>query len=590
MLSGISGSGKFSKTDWIKYLSRPEILFENVEKILKTEGRNCVAVKTLAIGDKRLKAVVKRHCHGLWSLRRGRASRSFDTAVELLNCNIPVTAPLAALQKKGQSIYITRFSEDSVNLYNFISEQLGMEFAVKKELTNQLAAILAALHKNNLWNRDSKATNFIVRENIDGKCEILLVDVDGVKPYCLRRRSQRFRSLWQLAASLLSLSAVNRTDYFRVFSAYCNLTGIAPSQRNRIFRELSDRAEAKYRRSAHKKILIIKPSSLGDIVMALPALSALRQSFPDAEISWFIRPEFAPLIKNHPDLSEVIIFDRRFLGKAWYNPRAFAALVSLIRRLNRSKFDIVLDLQGLFRTASLAWLSGCRKRLGMANARELAHIFYNLKVEQTEDCIHLVDYYLKIVREAGASKTDVQFLLPVDSAAAGWVKKLLKSEGIDGSYAVFVPGSAHADKCWPVERFAALADRVSKQFGLSIAAAGTASEKDVVEELKNKASVPVANLAGATSISELVALLKATRLVVSNDTGPGHIAAALGVPVVLLFGRSNPARVHPYNRPQCAVAIEPDGRGFNADSYDPKHDIKNITVDEVYQKVCEQLR
>jgi ADP-heptose:LPS heptosyltransferase len=83
--------------------------------------------------------------------------------------------------------------------------------------------------------------------------------------------------------------------------------------------------------------------------------------------------------------------------------------------------------------------------------------------------------------------------------------------------------------------------------------------------------------------------LKGARLVVSNDTGPGHIAAALGVPVVLIFGRSNPARVAPYGRPHCVAAVEPDGRGFDADSADPKHDIKLITVDEVYQKVCEQL-
>jgi ADP-heptose:LPS heptosyltransferase len=325
--------------------------------------------------------------------------------------------------------------------------------------------------------------------------------------------------------------------------------------------------------------------------MALPALSALRRSFPEAKISWFIRPEFAPLLKNHPHLTEVILFDRKFLGKALFSPRAMAALLSLIWRLNRSKFDAVIDLQGLFRTASLAWLSG------MAEAGEFGYIFYTHKVAQDRDSIHLVDYYLKIVQAAGASKSDTQsprwptpFLLPVDSAAADVVNRLLKTKGIEpDSYTVFVPTSAHEDKCWPAERFAALADRVSKQFHLSIIATGAASEKGTVERLRNLANVSIANFAGVTSLNELVALLKGARLVVSNDTGPGHIAAALGVPVVLIFGPTNPARVHPYNRPECAVAVEPDSRGFNADSYDPKHDIKAITVDEVYQKVCEQL-
>jgi len=340
-----------------------------------------------------------------------------------------------------------------------------------------------------------------------------------------------------------------------------------------------------------KNILVIKPSSLGDIVLALPALSALRRSFPDARISWLIRPEFAPLLENHPHLSDIILFDRKFLGKAWFHPRAFGSLLSLIWRLRRSKFDTVIDLQGLLRTAFLAWLSGCKRRFGMANAREFAHVFYTHKVAQDRDCVHLVDYYLKIIQAAGASKTEVQFLLPIDSAAAESVGSLLESYDIKpDNYAVFVPSSAHSDKCWPIESFAALADRISSQFGLSMVATGIASEKGIIERLRNLANVPIANFAGATSLSELIALLKAAKLVVSNDTGPGHISAALGTPLVLIFGWSNPARVAPYERNNCVVAVEPACRGLERSSTDPKHNVRAITVDEVYQKVCEQMR
>lgn len=339
-----------------------------------------------------------------------------------------------------------------------------------------------------------------------------------------------------------------------------------------------------------ENILIIKPSSLGDIVLALPALTALRKAFPDAKISWLIRPEFAPLIENHPHLTDVIIFERKLLGKAWFHPYAFASLLSLIRRLRRDKFDAVIDLQGLFRTASLAWLSGCKKRFGIANAREFAHIFYSHKVAPDTDCVHLVDYYLKIIRAAGASETQAHFVLPQDPAAADSIRRLLTSHGIrPDNYAVFIPGSAHSDKCWPTQRFAALADKISSRFHVSIVAAGTESESDTIEDLKNLANVPIANLAGQTSISELAALLKAARLVVSNDTGPGHIAAALSVPLVMIFGRSNPARVAPYARPQCVAAIEADNRGLETDSSDPKHDIKAVTSGQVYQKVCEQM-
>ena len=339
-----------------------------------------------------------------------------------------------------------------------------------------------------------------------------------------------------------------------------------------------------------KNILIIKPSSLGDIVLALPALTALRKGFPDAKISWLIRPEFSGLLENHPHLNDVIIFDRELLGKAWFHPHAFTSLLSLIRRLRQSKFDAVVDLQGLFRTASLAWLSGCKKRFGMANTKELAHFFYTHKFGQDRNCIQLVDYYLKIVQAITGSETQARFIFPQAPDAADSVSTLLADNDIKpDNYAVFIPGSAHRDKCWPIQRFAVLADEISSQFHLSIVAAGTDSEMDTVENLKDLANVRIANLAGRTSLSELTALLKAARLVISNDTGPGHIAAALGVPLVMIFGRSNPVRVAPYARPQCVVAIEPDKRGLQPDSPDPKHDINNITVPQVYQKVCVQM-
>jgi heptosyltransferase-1 len=339
-----------------------------------------------------------------------------------------------------------------------------------------------------------------------------------------------------------------------------------------------------------KNILITKPSSLGDIVLALPALRALRLSFPEAKINWLIRPEFAGLLENHPHLDEIITFDRKLLGRAWFHPGAFSALMSLIRKLRRSRFDVIFDFQGLFRTACLAWLSGCKLRFGMANARELATIFYTHKIPQGIESIHMVDYYLKIIQAAGASDFGVEFVFPQNPKAEESVSRLLESHGIQNNYAVLISGSAHRDKCWPTERFARLAEKISSQYSLSIVATGSASESGIVERLQETADAPIVSLAGQTSLIELVALLKRARLVVSNDTGPGHIAAALGVPLVLIFGRTNPIRLEPYRRKHCVMAIEPDGRGVTISNSDPKYDIKNITVEQVYQKIAEQLK
>jgi heptosyltransferase I len=340
----------------------------------------------------------------------------------------------------------------------------------------------------------------------------------------------------------------------------------------------------------YEKILLIKPSSLGDVVTALPALSALRRSFPRARISWLIRPEFAPLIEGHPHLDEIILFDRKFLAQAWHSPAAGRNLLSLISKLRQSRFDAVLDLQGLFRTGLLAWLSGCPQRFG-PRWREMAHLFYTTAIPPRLEWVHVVDHYLKLIEAMGASDLSPEFLLPEKPAATTAARALLAREGLDSErYAVVIPGSAQVSKCWPPERFAALVDRLTSEHGLAVAATGAQSESPMIENIRRLAKRPPANLAGRTSLPELVEVLRRAKLVVSNDTGPGQIAAALGRPLVMMFSWSNPLRVGPYARPQCVVARDADKRGLASRSRDPQHAIQHITLDEVYAKVIEQLQ
>jgi heptosyltransferase I len=334
-----------------------------------------------------------------------------------------------------------------------------------------------------------------------------------------------------------------------------------------------------------KRILIIKPSALGDIVLALPALSALKHSFQGASISWLVRPEFAPLITGHPYISDIILFDRKRLSKWWCCPASFRSLRLLIKQLRAGQFDLVFDFQGLFRTGYFAWVTGCKKRFGMVGAREFAHLFYTDKISQDASNIHLVDYYLKMAAAAGTKLGDIEFKLPEDVKAEKQIDKLLKSLGVGGKYAVFVPGAAQPNKRWPIERFAKLAEKISSRFGMQVVATGSQGEREYIETIGNR----IINLAGKTTVRELVPLMRKTSLVVSNDTGPGHIAAAVGVPIVMIFGPTNPARVCPYKRPQCVVAVEPTTRGMRADSYEARHDINHITVDKVFENVFGQL-
>jgi heptosyltransferase-1 len=340
--------------------------------------------------------------------------------------------------------------------------------------------------------------------------------------------------------------------------------------------------------ATYENVLLIKPSALGDIVLALPALSALRRSFPQARISWLIRPAFAPLIAGHPHLDEIILFDRKFLARAWHSPTAFGTLVSLVSQLRRRRFDAVLDLQGLFRTASLSWLSGCPRRFGPVWGREPARCFYTTTVPPRLEWVHVVDYYLKLVEAMGASDLGIEFALPEKPAPAAAARDLLLRHGADPQrYAVIIPGSAQVR---PAERFAALADRIAAQHGLAVAATGGKAESAMIEQIRGLAKHPTANLAGRTSLPELVEVLRRAKLVVSNDTGPGHIAAALGRPLVMMFSWSNPLRVGPYGRPECIVARDADRRGLAIKSKDPGHAIEHISLEQVCNKVAQQMQ
>lgn len=329
---------------------------------------------------------------------------------------------------------------------------------------------------------------------------------------------------------------------------------------------------------------------MGDIAMALPTLAMLRHTFPDAHITWFVRPEFKALLDDVTGLDDMIVFDRKYLGRWWFSPRSFAALMRLFDRLRKGKFDLVIDLQGLFRTAFFGWLTGCRRRFGMAEAREFATLFYTDSIEQCENSIHVIDYYKKIVKACGGDCDTFAYNLSPDQNAVEKIDKLLYEKKADpDNYVVFVTGSAHENKCWPVEKFARLAEKLSDEYAVSVVAVGTAVEKQTIARLKSLSGAPIIDLTGSTNITELTALLSRARVTVTNDTGPGHVAVALNVPVVMIFGSTNPARIRPYEKPNTVVAMDPDKRGCTINSSDPAYNINAVTVDDVFEKVTWHL-
>jgi lipopolysaccharide heptosyltransferase I len=585
---------------WSRLNFEPENLTQNPDKVFKSDngsstilkkiGENSFVVKKTD-ADTGLKALAN-------LIRAPKSLKNFHLAVLLGQKNIEVAAPVAALWHKTRgNIYITEYIPGSLDLYDvaFGKEAKILEdFSARKAVIQQTARIIAKLHKADFWHRDAKAGNFIVYNN-GGDYKVKLIDLDGIKQNPKRRSENRIRTLAKLAETLIRFKTVNFTDLYRGFRIYCDEMTITGPDIKRLFQKLERVAVAarlatvisdSYKHIG--KILIIKPSALGDIVLAMPAACRLAESFPDAEIHWFVRPEYSALLENHPAVHKTVIFARKKLGKWWYKPAAFAELVRLVKQLRNEKYDIVFDFQGRFRSAIFAFFSGCKQRIGIADTQEITSLFYTKKIRQTS--AHLVDYFLDMTDAIGAKKSKVEFGLSPRPKSIEEMRKILsENQAHKDNYAVFIPAAAVETKRWPAENFAALAQKIYEKYKCSIVAVGVESEKSIVENLQKITDAPVINLAGKTNIPQLIALLASAKIVVGNDTGPTHIAAALGAPLVLIFGHTNPSRVGPYSRGQTVAAIDADSRGLKVESDNPAHDIKNVSVEKVFEKINRQL-
>ncbi|MGH7177202.1 MAG: lipopolysaccharide heptosyltransferase I [Tepidisphaeraceae bacterium] len=295
-----------------------------------------------------------------------------------------------------------------------------------------------------------------------------------------------------------------------------------------------------------RRVLLIKPSALGDVVHALPILNLLHRRWPDARISWLVNSTFAELLEGHPQLERVIRFDRDRLANSWWNPGALRDLGRFIGALRDEHFDLVVDLQGLLRSGLAARLSRASHRVGFANARELAWLFYTDRV-RIDHRQHAMQRYLALAAAIGCGSEPVEFLFPVTDDD----RRTIRDVAPDSPFVVLLPGTNWPTKRWPVERFAAVVEPLARRFGLQSVVAGGADVNDIAVQIPG-----AVNLAGRTTLRQLVALLERADLVIANDSGPMHIAAALNRPLVTLFGPTNPDRTGPWGRDDAVLRID----------------------------------
>jgi lipopolysaccharide heptosyltransferase I len=294
-----------------------------------------------------------------------------------------------------------------------------------------------------------------------------------------------------------------------------------------------------------RRILIVKPSALGDIVHSLPVLNALSKRFPDAEIDWVVAKGLHTILENHPLIGKLWIIDKSKWKKLGLIKETFAEIAQLRRDLKSQKYDLTVDLQGLLRTGLITKFTGSPNRVGFAAAREGASLFYSRKIKVDWNRFHAVDRYLKLVEPYGCDIDKVEFPLPSFEEDIPLFKELPKR------FAIIAPSAGKEANRWPSEKFAKLASKLD----LPSVVIGDPNASKIADEVVAGANGKAISVAGRTSLIELLALTKKADYFISNDTGPMHIAAALNVPVCAIFGPANPTRTGPYGDIHSIVSL-----------------------------------
>ncbi len=332
------------------------------------------------------------------------------------------------------------------------------------------------------------------------------------------------------------------------------------------------------------RIALVKLSSLGDVVHALPVAHALRRAFPEAHVTWVVEARERAILEGNPDLDRILYVDtrlwRREFRKAGGPAVVWGKLQGTIRRLRAGRFDVVLDLQGLWKSGVLTWLTGAPLRVGFTarHCREPWNIlFTNRRVAPPPSASHVVEKNLALLQPLNVPAGEPVFPIAMDPQAEEAAEAFLAAHGVkpqDLLVALYL-GAGQARKRWPLGPFRALAVELASRFEARVLVLWGPGEESLVREFRDGVGAP-ALVAPLTSIAELTALIRRVSLLIGGDTGPLHIGAALDRPVIGLYGPTQAVRNGPFG-PRATAIQSRTG------------DLEGITVEMVLERVGAQL-
>jgi lipopolysaccharide heptosyltransferase I len=331
-------------------------------------------------------------------------------------------------------------------------------------------------------------------------------------------------------------------------------------------------------REGAPRIALVKLSSLGDVVHALPAARALRAWWPRAELTWVVERREEAVLRGNPDVDHVVAIDtrlwRRELRRAVGVTSVLAEVRGLARRLAAGRFDVAVDLQGLWKSGIITALTRAPRRVGLAGShcRERASAWFtNQHVTPPREAVHVVDQYLAVVQALGVDLAAVgppAFRIPGDPGAEALIARWLEEEGVKAGTPLVLlnPGSGGDHKRWAVEPFRRLGEELAVRLGARVAIAWGPGEEPLARAIAHGMR-PGPIVPPPTTIHDMIALFRRAMLVVGGDTGPVHVAAVLGVPTLGLYGPTRASRNGPYG-PRVATIQSPTGRmdGISVDA------------------------
>lgn len=337
-----------------------------------------------------------------------------------------------------------------------------------------------------------------------------------------------------------------------------------------------------------RRVLIIRPSALGDVCRSVPLAASLRAAWPQARIEWLVQDTFVPAVSAHPAVDEVVPFPRSRLSRLWV-PGVAKEAFSFLRGLGEPGYDVVIDAQGLLRSGLFTFATRAKIRVGYAKAQELGWLGCNVRVTAPRGA-HAVDRMLKLLEPLGVPEVrDLRLYAPSPEREAA-----ARDERLSGPFALLSPTSRWPGKRWAAGRFAQLARRLLDAGVVRrVVVVGGKSERDQCGPLLDMASGDprVVDLIGATSVGGLMAAVERAAVVIANDSAVLHMAVGFDRPMVGLYGPTDVARVGPYGRSD--RVIQHVGVGERLDHKDEdlgRGYMDRITVDEVEAMALQSLR